>query len=109
MDNALVESKVLQPETEDNSAHNLVAGKIDEFTQPKEPKLDQGLRECPLRMSRIKISWHLMKNKFSSYFIKRNPMWAYKHGGFFSRNIFINATKEKKTVNAPGFLKTTQN
>ena len=28
---------------------------------------------------------------------------------FFSRNIFINATKKIKTVNAPGFWKNTQN
>lgn len=38
MDDTHVESEFGKPHTEE---HNLVAGKIDEFTQPKEPELIQ--------------------------------------------------------------------
>ena len=37
VNDTLVDSEVVQLQTEDNPAHILVMGKIDKFTQPKEP------------------------------------------------------------------------
>jgi len=67
-------------------------------------------RECALRSSRIKNSWHMMKNKCSPYFVQRYPIVSLETWwGFFLEIFLLTPQKKIKTVNAPGFWKNTQN
>ena len=67
-------------------------------------------RECALRSSRIKNSWHMMKNKFFSIFRPKIPYGELRNVvGFFLQIFLLTPPKKIKTVNAPGFWKNTQN